>query len=144
MSSPQPRWPRSAFDRVGDLVYFGRMLDKIRLHLAGVLPADYNLGVDNWYFFDARCTRFLGVEWDALVKRVKRGGTDEQILAWCGRHGRKPSAEDIEIWNAFMCKRGLEDAVSEGVQEEKRAAGLARRKDIRTFFELFDVEEGRR
>ena len=55
-----------------------------------------------------------------------------------------PSDEEIDIWNTFMMKRGLEDAVSEGVEEGKRLAGLKRRKDIRTFFELIDAEEGRR
>ena len=38
---------RSAYDQVGGIVHFGRMLDKIRLHAAGKLPADYreNLGI---------------------------------------------------------------------------------------------------
>ena len=31
-------FPRSAYDRVGGLVYFARMLDKIRLFAAGKLP----------------------------------------------------------------------------------------------------------
>ena len=37
---------RSCYDKVGRLIYFGRMLDKIRLHAAGQLPPDYqeNLG----------------------------------------------------------------------------------------------------
>ena len=32
---------RSCYDKVGRLIYFGRMLDKIRLHAAGQLPPDY-------------------------------------------------------------------------------------------------------
>ena len=32
---------RSPCERVGGLVHFGRMLDKIRLHLRGDLPAEY-------------------------------------------------------------------------------------------------------
>ena len=37
---------RSPADLVGGVVYFGRMIDKLRLHHAGQLPADYvtNLG----------------------------------------------------------------------------------------------------
>lgn len=136
--------PRSPYEKVGGIVFFGRLLDKIRLHLAGKLPEHYNFGTDNWYFFDARCTRFLGVTFDALVTRVKRGGSDETLLRWCFRTGRKPSEEEVDIWNTFMMKRGLEDAVSQGVEEGKRLAGLKRRKDIRTFFELIDAEEGRR
>ena len=38
----------SCYAKVGRLVYFGRMLDKIRLYAAGQLPAEYvaNLGDD--------------------------------------------------------------------------------------------------
>ena len=32
---------RSSFEKVGGIVYFGRMLDKIRLHSAGRLPAGW-------------------------------------------------------------------------------------------------------
>ena len=35
---------RSSYDKVGGIVYFGRMLDKIRLNAADKLPKDYNLG----------------------------------------------------------------------------------------------------
>src|ERR1700729_4124246 len=52
---------RSPYAKVGRLVYFGRMLDKIRLHAAGRLPADYieNLGDKNPGVFDTRCCRFV-------------------------------------------------------------------------------------
>jgi hypothetical protein len=35
---------RSAYAKVGEVVYFGRMLDKIRLADQNKLPAGYNLG----------------------------------------------------------------------------------------------------
>jgi hypothetical protein len=35
---------RSSYEKVGGIVYFGRMLDKIRLHASGRLPEGYNLG----------------------------------------------------------------------------------------------------
>ena len=38
------RFPCSGHDTVGGVVFFARMLDKIRLHAAGELPDDYNLG----------------------------------------------------------------------------------------------------
>ncbi len=137
---------RSPHAKVGGLVYFGRMLDKIRLHQAKALPAEYvaNLGESDWYFYDARCCRFLGVKYTALVKRVKRGGTDAQILRWCFQQGGKKTAEQIAIWNTFMAKRGWRDEASGGVAEEKAASGLGRRKDIVTWFDLFDAQEGRK
>lgn len=39
----QPSVPRSAHDRTGGIVYFDRMLDKIRLHGAGALRSDYRM-----------------------------------------------------------------------------------------------------
>lgn len=52
---------RSAYDEVGGIVYFGRMLDKIRLKAKGQLPTDYKTGPELWLDFDARCARFLKV-----------------------------------------------------------------------------------
>ena len=39
---------RSACAKVGELVYFGRMLDKIRLANENKLPVGYNLGDSEW------------------------------------------------------------------------------------------------
>jgi hypothetical protein len=137
---------RSPHDKVGGLVYFGRMLDKIRLHAAGKLPPEYvtNLGEGDWYYFDARCCRFLGVKFKALVKRVRQGGTDLQVLRWCFQKGGKKTEEQIAIWSTFLAKRGWRDEASGGVQDEAKAAGLGKREDIVTWFDLIDAEEGRK
>lgn len=132
---------RSAYEEIGGIVFFGRMLDKIRLRASGGLPADYNVGTQSWYDFDSRCTRFLGVKYGALKKRTLRGGSDAQILRWCFKNGRKPGREDIEIWNTFMRKRGWKDGSSEGLAADKRACGLGGRSDIVTWFDLFDADE---
>jgi len=134
---------RSAHDEVGGIVYFGRMLDKIRLKARGELPDDYNTGTKEWYDFDSRCTRFLKVKYSALKQRTLRGGSDLQILRWCFKHGRKPGQEEIEIWNTYMRKRGWKDGSSEGLASDKRAAGLEGRSDIVTWFDLFDADEQR-
>ena len=134
---------RSAHDEVGGLVYFGRMLDKIRLKAAGQLPADYNTGTKSWFDFDARCCRFLRIRYAALRTRTLQGGSDLQLLRWCFKQGRKPSGEEFEIWNTFMRKRGWRDPSSDGLESDKRHAGLAGRADIVTWFDLFDAEEGR-
>ena len=134
---------RSAYEEVGGIVYFGRMLDKIRLKTRGELPSDYNTGTNEWYDFDSRCTRFLRVKYGALKKRTLNGGSDLQILRWCFAEGRKPNKEEIEIWNTFMKKRGWNDPSSAGLEEAKQQSGLAKRSDIVTWFGLFDAEEGR-
>lgn len=136
---------RSPRDLVGGIAVFGRILDKIRLNAqAGQLPEGYHLGViPGKRTFDDRVCRFLGVEFDALSQRTLVGGTDEEILEWCFQNGRQPDAEQIEIWNGFMHKRGWRDAASKGLEQQRSEAGLGHREDLVTFFDVMDVEEGR-
>jgi len=132
---------RSPFLKVGGLVYFGRMLDKIRAQAAGKLPEDYqpNLGKG----FDGSCAHFLGVDYQDLVDRTKQGGTDEEILDWCYSKDRRPSDEEIYVWNEFMRKRGWNDDVSETLKRRKKEAGMAGRSEIETMFAFIDADEGR-
>ena len=132
---------RSPSEKIGGLFYFGRMLDKIRLHAKGELPSDYhpNLGKG----FDEKCVKFLQVNYDDLVDRVKKGGTNEEILQWCFSVGCTPSENDVYVWNEFMRKRGWNDEVSEMVERRKAEAGMADRSDIQTSFQFIDADEGR-
>ena len=135
--------PVSDYKKTKGLIYFARMLDKIRLHAAGKLAPGYFVGVEDPTFFDARCTRFLGVGYDEVTKRTLEGGSDEKILEWCFEQGRKPGKEEIEIWNAFLAKRGWRDEGSQDLLEAKRRAGWEHRDDIQTWVDLHDAEEGR-
>jgi gluconokinase len=74
---------------------------------------------------------------------VKQGGTDEEILEWAFQRGRTPSAEEIEIWNEFMRKRGWNDEMSERLAQRKRESSIPDRDDIQTFFDYIDFDEGR-
>ena len=132
---------RSPSEKIGGLYYFGRMLDKIRLHNIGKLPPDYrdNLGKG----FDEKCVRFLRVDYQQVVECVKEGGTDEAILQWCFTNGRKPSDDDLYVWNEFMRKRGWNDEVSDVLNRRKNEAGMADRSDIQTSFQFIDADEGR-
>ncbi len=136
---------RSPFAKVGRLVYFGRMLDKIRLHAAGQLPPEYaaNLGdqaAPN--VFDARCCRFLGIAFADLTKRTLAGGSDEEVLAWAHAQGQPRTDEECEVWSMFMSKRGWRDAASEVVQKRIVQFGLTG-KSPQTMFEVLDYDEGR-
>ena len=132
---------RSPFVKVNGLVYFGRMLDKIRLHAKDHLPEEYqtNLGKG----FDERCVRFLRVDYNQLVEHVKEGGTDDEVLQWCFNAGRQPSDDEIYVWNEFMRKRGWNDELSETLKRRKKEAGMAGRSEIETMFSFIDADEGR-
>lgn len=136
---------RSPRDQVGGIVIFGRILDKIRLNAKeGRLPEGYHLGfIPGNRTFDDRVCQFLNVDFDALSARTLEGGTDEEILEWCFQNGRRPDAEQVEVWNTFMLKRGWRDSGTPSLIKSKEEAGLSHRDDLVTFFDLMDVEEGR-
>jgi gluconokinase len=78
--------PISAYQQTFGMLYFARMLDKIRKFARGELRADFhkNLGIG----FDGRCNGFLRVKYEDLKRRTLEGGSDEEILGWCFQNGR--------------------------------------------------------
>jgi len=132
---------RSPAEKVGGLVYFGRMLDKIRAHARGELSPEYL--EKHGSGFDGRCVRFLGLKYEDVVARVKEGGSDEEIWQWAWERGRKPSEEDLENWNEFLRKCGWKDALTPTLERRKKESGLQERADIETMFQYIDADEGR-
>lgn len=134
--------PITGYQETLGMLYFARMLDKIRKHARGELREDFtdNLGRG----FDGRCTRFLRVGYDDLKARVLQGGSDEEILRWCFSRGRDLDENDIEIWNGFISKRGWRDEASELVARRKKESGLEGRPDVETMMDYFEFDEGRR
>ena len=128
---------RHSAEKTGGIVFFGRMLDKIRLHAAGKLPPDYKHGAGT----DLRVCRFLHVEYPVIVERVLSGAKDEEVLEWCFANGRKPNEEEIFIFNAFLSKRGWRDNQTEELEQMKRDRGFSHRTDIQTFFDFHKADE---
>ena len=136
------QFPCSPYKAIRGLVYFPRMLDKIRLKAAGKLTKAYEefLGSN----FDGRCLNLLGVTYDDVKKHVAAGETDEQILDWCLANGRKPTAEDIETWSGFMIKRGWRDDASPRVLIRLKESNLEHLDaQVATMFDYIEIDEKR-
>lgn len=134
--------PCSAYQETLGMIYFARMLNKIRLHAAGTLRADFreNLGLG----FDGRCVDFLRVDYRDLTVQVLAGGSDEDVLKWCFASGRELSTGDIFIWNQYLSKCGWNDATAETLTRRKRESGLQDHAQIQTMAEYFEYDEGRK
>ena len=136
----------SPYASIEGLVYFPRMLSKIRLHAAGKLPLDYVPYLGDAFAgktFDSRCRKFLGVTYKELAERTLEGGSDADILAWERSHGKNPSAEEIAIWSAYSTKRGWRDEAATQRANWASEEGFDP-EAILTFFDLIDVIEGTR
>lgn len=136
-------YPRSPKETTRGMMYFGRMLDKIRLHAAGELGADYHANLGAAQGGDGMCCNFLRVDFAALRDRVLAGGTDEEVLDWCFETGRRLDEGDIMVWNGFISKLGWRDFGSEFLREAKAKGGFEGRDDIVTIPDLIDADEGR-
>jgi hypothetical protein len=137
MIDPSLRSPR---EKVGGLYHFGRMIDKIRLHLRGELPEEYKANFGLPRGLDGLLARFLNLTHSEIIARVKQGGTDEEILEWCFASGLRPNETQIRVWNSFSEKIGWRDAAAPIVEQVKKQTD---RTDIATIFDCIDASEGR-
>ena len=140
-----PPFPVSDHVKTRGVVYFARLVDKIRLHAAGKLPADYvtHLGFADSTSFDARFSRFWELDYEAIKARTLKGGTAEEIFDDLFA-GRQPlNVEQVFVWNLFLLKRGWRDSGTAGVGAEEAAAGIPDRADVQTYVDMHDIDEGR-
>ena len=132
---------RSPYDKIFGLVYFGRMLDKIRSLAKGELPPEY---VENFERdFDEKCAMFLGVHYELVVNYVNQGLTDQAILQSCFGMGHRRSEGEIHMWNEFMRKRGWNDELSVTLENQKKKHAMLSRSEIQTAFQFIDADAGR-
>jgi hypothetical protein len=135
--------PCSDYVETSGIIFFARMLDKIRLNAKGLLPDGYNLGFSDPTSFDARFCRFWEIDYDLLATRTLQGGTDDELLEWCFQGRKFPNEDQILIWNSFIIKRGWRDDGAPGLIVEKELYGFANREDILTYVDLHDADESR-
>ena len=133
----------SDYVQVRGVMFFARLLGKIRLHAQGKLPGDYNIGMKNPTSFDARFCRFWEIDFDKLTERTLKGGTDEEVFDSIFG-GRRINPEHALIWNGFLSTRGWRDEATEELEREKKDAGFGGRDDIKTFIDFHDADEGRK
>ena len=125
------------------MMYFPRMLDKIRLHARGELHEDYHANLGAARAADGACSNLLRVRYDDLRERVLQGGTDEDILEWCFEKGRRLNEGDLVVWNGFASKLGWRDFATPTLERVKKANGISDRDDIATIADWIDFDEGR-
>jgi gluconokinase len=137
------KFPKSPKETTKGMMYFPRMLDKIRMHLSGELDSDYQPNFGTPGTADGTSCNFLRIHHRDLVERVKQGGSDEEILEWCFEKGRRLNEGDLFVWNGFASKLGWRDPISPRLEERKKEMGIAERADIQCIPDLIDFDEGR-
>ena len=134
-------YPRSPRETMAGWVYLPRFVDKIRLHLAGKLHADYQENFTKG--FDGAWLKTAGVSADQVIEAVKNSVTDGQVTDWVAKHVKKTEAEKA-AFREFILKRGTEGGeITDRLKMRKEQAGLSNRDDIKTFVDYIDADEKR-
>ncbi|HXY60621.1 MAG TPA: DUF5069 domain-containing protein [Chthoniobacterales bacterium] len=132
--------PRSPYEKLGGYVHLPRLIDKAKLHRKGLLDG-YNYKTVG---FDKHLLSFLKIDGDAFEDVVHRLEKDDAILKWVQENSVKHSAEDVEHWNHAMASRHPDTAAKKArFSHFLKQSGGAGRKDIRTYFDLIEFDEGR-
>ena len=129
------RPPRSPRVKLGGLVLLPRMLDKGRAHLAGTV-GEYHFNCP----LDQRLTAFLGVNADDILKLLKDGKTDTEVLAWVLQNTKRTDFE-IYQWSEYQNQRSPADNESREYLSEMVKKVAPDREDIITWFDVLDLDD---
>jgi hypothetical protein len=138
---PPRRSPREA---LGGYVILPRLIEKVRLHAQGRLPAEYHLQLlGPELTLDGRFLAFTGVDREALRAAILAAPDDAAVLAWVERHAAAHTDEEKRAWAEAI------DAYRPDVERAQRRARrypeVAARFDVGAIsvFDLIDLDEGR-
>jgi hypothetical protein len=134
-------YPRSPREMMSGWVYLPRFVDKIRLHQAGKLHADYQENFTRG--FDGAWLKAAGLSAETFLEVVKNSVTDGEVADWVATNVRKPEA-DKTAFRDFVFNRGRdEESLKARLKMRKEEAGMAHRDDIQTFVDFIDADEKR-
>lgn len=135
-------YPRSPRETMNGWMHLPRYIDKIRLHLAGKLHADYqpNLGKG----FDGMWLKAAGLTHEQMLDVVRASLTDGEVCDWIRQHVTKSPAEKTAHRDAMLSYPQPDDASGqERLRQRLAQAGLAHRTEIRSFVDFIDADEKR-
>ena len=131
--------PRSARAKLGGYVILPRMLDKGRATLVGK-NGEFHYDCP----LDQHILKFLGVAAAALLKELKKGNGDGEILTWIKKNQKnKHQPWQIEIWSSYHEKRTPDSDQETATFFTGRLVelGAAKREDIKAWFDLLDLDD---
>ena len=123
-------------------MHLPRFIDKLRLHFAGKLHADYQPNLCKG--FDGRWLETAGVDGKVFMDVVRNSLTDGEVCDWVRQHANKPDSVKAAHRERMLNYPKKDDPEMEArLKLRKEQAGLQHREDIRTFVDFIDADEKR-
>jgi hypothetical protein len=123
-------------------MHLPRFIDKIRLHLAGKLPPDYEANFCKG--FDGRWLEAAGVDAQVFIDVVRNSLTDGEVCDWVLKNVKQPESAKAAHRERMLSYPAKGDAEMQArLKMRKENAGMAHRDDIQLFVDFIDADEKR-
>ena len=135
-------YPRSPRETMCGWMHLPRLIDKVRLHLAGKLHADYQANFCKG--FDGLWLETAGVSSEQFIDLVRKSITDGEICDWVSKNVKKDESVKAAHRTRMLNYPKKDDAEMQArLKMRKENAGIAHRDDIQTFVDFIDADEKR-
>jgi len=135
-------YPRSPRETMCGWMHLPRLIDKVRLHLAGKLHPDYqpNFGKG----FDGLWLESAGITKEQFIEVVKKSVTDGEVCDWVLKNVKKPDSVKQAHRERMLDYPKKDDAEGQArLKMRKEQSGIAHRDEIRCFVDYIDADEKR-
>jgi len=130
-------FPRSPKETLDGIVHFARIIDKVRAKGAGLIGEYlYPCPLDQMFL------AFFKIEAEDFFEAIQNK-EDAKIAVWLKKHRVQRSAEEIAQWNQNFLHRKPASLEEETHFLEQRNRLAPERKDVETWVDLLDLDEGR-
>lgn len=121
------------------LLHLPRFLAKIRKHLQGELPPSYQRNFTKG--FDGFLCLHLGIDPQVVIDCVKESSSESEL----DDRLMNLFPEDLKahVWNRKVVQMGMSDMALEKLEEIKADLGANTRRDLKSFADVIDFDEGK-
>src|SRR5947207_1026573 len=124
-------YPRSPRETMCGWMHLPRLIDKIRLHLAGKLAPDYQANFCKG--FDALWLETAGVHAETFIDIVRNSITDGEVCDWVLKNVKKPDSVKAAHRQRMLNYPKKDDPEMQArLKSRKEQAGIPQRDDIQT------------
>ena len=135
-------YPRSPRETMCGWSHLPRLIDKIRLHLAGKLHPDYQGNFCKG--FDGLWLETTGLKAEQLIEVVKNSLTDGEVCDWVRKTINLPESVKAAHRERMLSFPKKDDAELQArLKMRKENSGLGHRDDIQSFVDFIDADEKR-
>ena len=135
-------YPRSPRETMCGWMHLPRLIDKIRLHLAGKLHPDYQANFCKG--FDGLWLETAGAQAEQLIEVVRKSITDGEVCDWVSKNVKKPEEVKQAHRERMLNYPKKDDAEMQArLKMRKENAGMAHRDEIQSFVDFIDADEKR-